>query len=266
MIKALIVSITMSLASLSHANVNDPRWVEIHGNGIYTVAQEYEASGRAEEIARDFEHGRLEAIAEKTDRSLGAIIEVAYRNLKRKGHAQTASKLRTEWKQHQGEIVRIVRNPSRDIGSFKPLSDWLARAYETIEAKLGYEICRALRLSDLKTLNYAIPVVFAPCKHGQNEFTMHFCHDAKYRGLAPVVTYWTVSITCSMATFGLGIFFVCSPIAMLTELVMDRKIAPWLAPKIYNAACGSEAVILPEYIPLFNSAPAFSSDYYSTGD
>jgi hypothetical protein len=125
----------------------------------------------------------------------------------------------------------------RNIGDFKPLSQWLAGVYDKIEAALGHEICYALRLSDIKTINYAIPVVFSPCDEGEIEFELHFIHDPNYRGLAPVVTYWVTVITCDVATYGAGTFFICSPIGMVTEFAMDRWVAPKIAPKLYDLIC-----------------------------
>ncbi len=218
-----------------------PMWKEIHG-GLMDSLHEQMGSRRADRLAREFENGELPRMAQRTDQAINGIIKIAYLNLKRHGYHAEALSLKSEWAQHAVELESLVeaREMMGAIGDFKPLSQWLATAYDKIEAKLGYQICMILRISDLKTLNYTIPVVFDPCTYGEPEFTIHFCHDTKangYRGLAPVVTYWVVDIGCGIATYGAGIFFICSPVAMVAELAMDKKVAPWLAPKIYSAAC-----------------------------
>lgn len=214
-------------------------YTEIHGDGHHTLSQKQDAERRLERMKAEVDREGLYGVAERTDRTLRGIMFIAVKNLKRRGFTQEANELSREWKRHENTLQILVMKPNRDIGDFKPLSEFLAKAYDKLEEKLGLEICRALRLSDIKTLNYAIPVVFAPCKHNELQFDLHLCHDSKYRGLLPVVAYWTTSITCSVATFGAGYFFVCSPIAMLVELGMDRVACPWLSPRLYEAFCGS---------------------------
>lgn len=225
----------------------DEAWTEIHGNGVYTTAQRQDAEKRAARIARDFDERHFVAMADHTNLALRALIKIGYLNLRRNGYRAEAEKLRAGWQKFDGELVRIVSNPNRDIGDFEPLSAYLAMAYEVLEYKIGYKLCYILRLTDIKTLNFGIPVVFSPCKHTLNDFCEHFIHDEKYRGVAPVVTYWVTVITCSIATYGAGYFFICSPIGMLTELTMDKAVAPWLAPKIYNWACGGQYAEMASY-------------------
>lgn len=228
----LIVVLCIALCLSAHADL----YTEIHGDGVHTTGQQQTAEKKLQALHDEFERGGLTAMAERTDKALNGLFWVAIRNLKKHGHYSTAKKMEREWNEQRGKLYTFMR-AGRDIGDFEPISLWLAAAYEVLEYTLGYEICRALRLSDIKTFNYTIPVVFSPCKHGFLEFEMHFVHDAKYRGLAPVVSYWVSVITCSVATYGAGYFFICSPIGMLVELGMDRWAAPWLAPKIYNLAC-----------------------------
>lgn len=235
--KYLLILILVSLTS-AMASETDQTWEDIHGDGVYTMAQEATAHGGANRISNEFERGGLPAIAMRTNQAIDAMMTVGELNLRQRGFDEDADWLRTEWQKYNGDLERIVSNSNRDIGDFKPVIRFLANAYDRLEARLGYKVCYALRLSDIKTINFTIPVVFAPCRYGLDEFTLHFVHDAKYRGLAPVVTYWATTVGCSVATFGAGVlFFICSPIGMLTEVVMDEIIAPRLAPKLYSAAC-----------------------------
>lgn len=228
--------LTLLIALLcSFAMADD--WTEIHGDGVYSVAQQKDAQSRSNKLAKEIEQGQLVGLAGKTDRALGAIVRVGIINLKRRGYYAEASQLTVGWNRFSGELPRIVSNRNRNIGDFEPLSVWLALAYEVLEAKLGYQICYTLRLTDIKSINFTIPVVFSPCKYGLNEFQLHFVHDTKYRGLMPLVSYWITVIVCDVTTFGTGVFFICSPIGMLVELGFDRVIAPKLAPIIYDKAC-----------------------------
>lgn len=230
------IALFLMLAISCHAS----DYTEIHGDGHYSEDQNYQARIGARRIGRDFERRKFRAMAEHGNRALSAIFKIGTLNLDRKGFHKEAEDLRNGWKQYDGELQRIVAKRNRDIGDFEPISKYLAAAYEILEYKLGYQLCYTLRLSDLKSLNYGLKEVFNPCPHTEKDFEDHFVHDAKYRGVAPVVTYWATIITCSIATYGAGYFFVCSPIGMATEWLMDKKIAPKIAPKIYSWACNKE--------------------------
>lgn len=235
----LVIIFFVALCLSAHS---DPLYEEIHGDGTYTVSQSKKAQDKAEALRREWEQGGLRRMAQRTDQALNGIIRLGIANLKKHGFYSEAKDMEKGWLAHEGEVTRIINQTGRKIGDFEPLSTWLAVAYFVLEEKLGYDICRALRFSDLMTFNFTIPVVFSPCKYGLTEFTYHFVHDDPnvfhpYKGLAPVVAYWTSVITCSVATFGAGYFFICSPIGMLVELGVDRSVAPWLAPKIYNWSC-----------------------------
>lgn len=236
--KKLLVILFAALCLSVMAQADTEMYEEIHGNGIYTVSQENEASGRLERLVRRFDEGGLVEMAEETERDLDGLFWIAVRNLKRRGHYGLAREIESGWRKQKDTLFILALKSNRDIGDFKPLSQWLATAYDKIEAALGLEICRALRLSDIKTYNYTIPVVFRPCSVNEMQYELHFIHDSKYRGFFPTTAYWATSITCSVATFGAGYFFICSPIAMLVELGADRWAAPWLAPRIWEAACG----------------------------
>ncbi len=236
--RVLLLLCLSVFSTLSLADENDPLYTEIHGNGIYTTAQKSDGEKRAEKIARDLERGGLFRLAQRTTTALRGIYQIGISNLRRKGYRAEADQLQRDWDTVVStEIMRVLNKKNRDIGDWEPLSIKLALAYELLEYKLGYQICFALRLTDLKSLNYGIPVVFQPCEYGLSEFHKHFVHDDRYRGVAPLVSYWTTVISCSIMTAGAGYFFICSPLGMAVELGMDKVVAPWLAPKIYNLAC-----------------------------
>lgn len=215
-----------------------PEWIEIHGNGIYPVSTEKDAEIRAQKIASEIESSDMRALAKRTDQAIAMLIKVGVLNLRKRGFYKDADWMESQQKLHRNEVQRLVESSSKSIGDFEPISYFLAVAYETLEMRLGYQICYMTRLSDIKSLNFCIPVCFRPCRYPLSEFELHFIHDELYRGLAPVIAYWGTLIPCSIATFSMGIIFpVCSPLAMAVELVMDRALAPYLAPKIYSLVC-----------------------------
>lgn len=234
MIKLLAILITFT--SLCTAYVDNSDWEEIHGNGIYTTAQKKDANNRVVKLEKEFSD--IKRAATQSNLALRAIVKIGVKNLKKHGYYSEAYKMEAQWKTLDGKLIEAVE--SRNIGDFEPLSDWLAVAYELLELKLGYEICRTLRLTDIKTINYCIRVVFKPCVYGYANFYDHFVSDERYNGLAPVAAYWASNITCSIASYGAGYFFICSPVSMLVERIVKAKVAPWAAPKIYDRVCKDE--------------------------
>lgn len=225
------------LCSISFASVSEDQWTEIHGSGVQTSEEKSSSNKQADRIAREIQTENLVALAKRTDKSLAAVIKIGVMNLRYRGFKKEATDLEMGYFKMTHFVEKVMLKPNRDIGDFEPLSKYLAAAYELLEYKLGYQICYTLRLSDIKSLNYAIPVVFRMCKYPEDEFELHFIHDLKYRGLLPLVSYWTTVITCSIATFGAGYFFICSPIAMGVEFAMDRWVGPAIAPKLYDLVC-----------------------------
>lgn len=225
--------ILMTFASLCTADVDKTQWEEIHGNGIYTTSQKKEANDKTKAAEKAFKD--MERAATQSNLALRAIVKIGVKNLKRHHYYAEAYKMEAEWRMMDGKLIKAVQ--SRHIGDFEPLSDWLAVAYEILELKLGIDICKTLRLTDIKTINYCIVVVFKPCTYGYSNFYDHFVTDEIYKGLAPVVSYWATVIVCDIASYGAGYFFICSPIGMLVERAVLYKVAPWAAPKLYDLAC-----------------------------
>lgn len=214
-------------------------WIEIHGNGVLTTAQKNQAEKRLAAVEKDFKGGDRVRMAERANTAMRAIFHIATLNLRRYGHYDTAREVESGWGALDGELIRMVKaGGTRNISDFAPWSEKLAVLYLIIEAKLGYKLCYTLRITDLATLIWTPTVVFHPCKYGETEFLLHFAaNDPRYRSFMPVVSYWITSITCSIATFGVGYFFVCSPLAMAVELGCEKVVAPRLGEFIFEKAC-----------------------------
>lgn len=184
-----------------------------------------QARRQADTFRRDIERGRLR---ERTNGALNAIIRFGAFKLKQKGYDAEAKQILGDWEtKWDGYIVRAAR----DLGDHRPLSQWLADVYKKIEGKLGPDICHALRLDDIKILNYGIPVVFSCVDDvDEAEFGRHF---VPFSG---TVIYWTSFFVCVGGTWGTGFFF-CGPIAMGCEFLTERWIAPKLNPRVWNLSC-----------------------------
>lgn len=175
-------------------------------------------------------------LAVESNEAITNIVKLAAYKLRKKGHCETAGMIEAIWRHYDGRIIDLALG-NRDIGWFEPISDALAMIYELTEQKLGYDVCHMLRLDDLKTINYALGVAFRPCYYGYDEYFKHMVVDPKYRGLLPVLSYWTIVIGCSYATYGIGYPFICSPAGFIIEKVVQNRIAPKAVDKLYKLAC-----------------------------
>lgn len=199
----------------------------------------YELSPRTERMAKQYENdiksGRL---AKRSSQALNAIIRLAAYKLNRVGHKKQAKDLIYEWEHRwDGEIVRLAE--SRGIGDHKPLSKWLADKFDMMEFILGKSICEALRLTDIKTINFSIPIVISCVDNiSQEEFRSHFVFDYAndYKGLCPVVVYWVSFFSCVGASWGTG-FIACAPISTGTEWLALNFVAPKLSEPLWKLSC-----------------------------
>ena len=194
---------------------------------------------KTDQFERDIKAGHL---AYDTDRALNALIRLGWYKLSRVGQKEAANKMLREWEgQWQGEVSRLWL--TRGIGDHRPLSQWLAEKYTMMEFLLGKDVCHALRLDDIKTINFGIPVVISCVDNvDEVEYGRHFIADEVngYRGLGPVVAFWVTEFACVGFTWGTG-FLYCGPIAMGVEYLTKQFVAPRLNHPLWNLVCQKEA-------------------------
>lgn len=191
-----------------------------------------EISARTKRLASRFENdvkaGRLK---ERTHKATDAIIRLAVYKLNRVGKKKEAAQLLKEWKEQEVFFL------GRGIGDHKPLSKWIADKYNMLEFTLGKDICYDLRLSDLKSINFGIPVVLSCVDDvDEMEYFKHFVSDEDYRGLGPVAGYWTSFFACVGSTWGTG-FLYCAPLAMGVEWLSKNYVCPKLNEPLWKRAC-----------------------------
>lgn len=195
-------------------------------------------------VERDILNGKL---ADRTEKALDRMFLIAGSELRKRGYISEAYQLSLEWNETYRTSFRNYAAGMRDIGDHKPLNEWIAEKYQMIELVLGVDVCKAMHLSDIKTLNYAIPVVFRPCSfpmdfvdgERSDEYVRHFNEGAVYFGLFPVVVYWSVYIGCTVGTAGTGFILVCGLAGGLGER-LSSIIGDNLGEKIYDRACGNQ--------------------------
>lgn len=191
---------------------------------------------QAAQLEQSILDGKLE---EKSEQALGNLIQTAAGELRRKGHAQEADQMESEWFNTFRYTLRTFAT-SRNIGDHKPLSEWLAKKYDMLEFILGIDLCKKMHLSDLKTFNFCIPVVFKPCnpEWNKDEYRNHFSKDPNYYGLLPVVSYWLGYGICVGASMGTGFVFVCGLLGDTVERLVGQFVSDGLSDRVYERACG----------------------------
>ena len=212
------------------------------------VEQKAKDHGRnvAQAIREDMKEGRLVNLSRQTDRALDMVVARGVAELRKKGLEDEANLWEGQWAFHYyGYLTRMTA--SRDIGDHKPLVTWLAVFYDRLEFILGVEACKMLHLSDIKTFNFCIPIVFHPCSFPMDlitdprktEYRRHFAAGAVYYGLIPVVTYWLIDVPCLIGTSCIA-SFLCGGAATAGEYVMGKFLAPKLSDRLFDRVCGSE--------------------------
>ena len=82
-------------------------YTEIHGDGIYTVAEQEHSRTRLKTLKREIERGGLVRLAERSEQAIDAIIRVARTNLMRRGHVRLAGDIDGEWLGHKGTLLNL---------------------------------------------------------------------------------------------------------------------------------------------------------------
>lgn len=200
----------------------------------------YRTRRMAEGYGRDMKSGK---ISYRANQALNAIIRLAAYKLNRIGYHKEARKLIYEWEnQWSEEIIRL--SESRGISDHKPLSSWLAEQCSNIRFLIGREAFYNLRISDISTINFAIPVIIKCIDNvTEQEFFLHFVKDEenKYRGLGPVLGFWGSFFSCVGFSWG-ALFAACAPISLGIEYLLETSVCPQLNPYIWKISCKPKEV------------------------
>lgn len=205
---------------------------------------------QVEEMAQEMDDGGLKKIAQKTDVTIGQIVNRGLSSLRDQGFDSEADKYESDYyTTYEGFVTKMVQD-TRHIGDHAPLLAFLTTLYNSLEKNVcggNVQLCKALHLTDIKTINYAIPVVFHPCTFDLNglnvdreaEYRRHFAQDddanALY-GLMPVILYWGIEGACIFGTSGIGAI-LCGIAAAGAEHLVARTLAPNIADRIFVRAC-----------------------------
>lgn len=193
-------------------------------------------------LERDIKIGKM---AERAEKALGTMLSVAEAELSKRGHARDAQVMDFEWNnQFKFTFRNFASGMNKDIGDHAGLSQWLTDKYNMIEAVLGKDICKQTHLSDIKTFNHTIPVVFRPCTFPMDsvpgdrisEYRRHFSEGEELYGLVPVTGFWICYAAITFGSSGTFVYF-----AGILSSIAEKAISfvtPDLSDFVYTKACG----------------------------
>src|SRR5262249_363539 len=130
--------------------------------------------------------------------AVGLMVHHGLELLRESGYPEVAAQAEADWDQHYGNRVLTAADwvpglhRQDDLGDHAPANQWLADFYDKL-VKLTHGAVHQIRvIEDINTMNYALPVVFAPKGTWQTgtfdadkiEYRKHFIPFAN------IITYW----------------------------------------------------------------------------
>ena len=193
------------------------------------------------EVVLDVKSSLLDRVetAKKVDKSAQNIVRLAAFVLRKKGFHNEAVEIEQEFTQfYKNYTYHYAIGALQDIGDHPPMWEWLDKLEKKLRSMLGDFVMMVTRLEDLRTFNYAVPIVLHPDGDIRTDpVTLITKLDYKehFVPFAGALSYWTAWGVCTGATWGMGaVVFICSPIGMIAERVMEVRIAPDLSDKIWE--------------------------------
>lgn len=248
--KRLLIVLTLALAVVSvsvfgHETIQEPDFSHL------SVSDRAEAKRQVKrftaEIRSEIEDGRMDTIARVTDRVIEHMVNRGLERLEAAGDREGAHFHRflfnTEMKGYLTRMVAAQRGGYMDIGDHpeQVLSTWLRDFYERLELILGVTICKATHLSDIKSINSTVKIVFKPCSFEMDlvsgeridEYRRHFNAGEVYYGLVPVAVWWLVDVPLLMTPAAM----FAGTIASAVQFGISKTVGPKLSDLVYTKSC-----------------------------
>jgi hypothetical protein len=190
-----------------------------------------------------FEAGGWRALSLKV---LDLMVQEGMTNLQTVGEIDLSQQLQKEWQNVYGDALAATQSGESqggtfntlDLGDHAPLFQWLTNYVDVLNQKTRGIVGKLQLISDLMTLNYAIPVVFHPSGEWKAsttnkdwvEYRLHFIPFAN------IISYWGALEGCKYGVKRSGISILgqlCEPISGKIEHVMGRYIAPRMSDYVF---------------------------------
>lgn len=179
-------------------------------------------------INRDMK--RAKRFQKRVDRTVESMVTLSTELLVRHGRRDLADDFEIRYY----ENFRNFFSSNKAIGDHAPFSAFLDELYVALELTIGPETIALFHLGDIKTVNYAIPLILDPnIAYDLIDFQDHFTP------LAGAVSYWGVFAACAVVSYGglagIVIPFPCNLPANLLRTLAVEYIGP-VAGRMYYCA------------------------------
>lgn len=184
------------------------------------------ASVEANRLEQSFRDGKSR---QEVNRAIGQAILAAGVELTKRGEKAKADKMTTEWNQvYQGFLLD---DRLKDVGDHDPVV-WLYDVWFMLNGVMGEQAMKSTHLDDIWEFSMTIRVVFK-CEDmvDEVEYQKHFVM------LSGATAYWVTFAVCSGATYGTATALACGPAGTACEYIVDKTIAPRLAPFGWKIVC-----------------------------
>jgi hypothetical protein len=202
--------------------------------------------------ALDARDGFVQALQNKdytgiTHQAFDAAIQELAQSLRDQNDNAMADELLAKWQQSSFEGALSFAMSNKDLGDHAPLFPWLEAFFTKMSNKYGTIILSLPIVQNIRTLNFAIPVVFSPRSSSWQsagvdpriEYRKHFIPFAN------LVTYYASLVGCDLIVKkeGMGqLKQLCGKVATKLEFVMGRYIAPQISDWIFKEANSSTEI------------------------
>jgi len=189
-----------------------------------------------------------------THDSMGSAVDFLAQDLRQNySDEEMASKLENVWRVNESLFFTAKL---ADIGDHAPLIPKIEDFFKTLSDKYGSVILNLPLVQDIRTLNFAIPVVFNPKGSWQStDYDNRIEYRKHFIPFANIVTYYGVLVACdyfAAKSSQPDLKKVCKPAAEKLKFAMGRYIAPPIADWIFKQT--NKQVVITDHDRVYNTA------------
>ena len=191
---------------------------------------------------------------EITHNSMGSAIDLIAQDLRDTySDEEMATKLQNVWRDNEALFFTVQLN---DLGDHAPLIPKIEDFFKTLSDKYGTVILNLPMIKDVRTLNFAIPVVFNPKGSWQSpDYDNRIEYRKHFIPFANIVTYYGALVACNYFAAKSGqadMKKVCKPAAEKLQFAMGRYIAPPISDWIFKQT--NKSILISDQQRQYNTA------------
>lgn len=189
-----------------------------------------------------------------THDSMGSAIDMLAQDIRQNySDEKMAAKLEGAWKNDEMNFFTVALD---DLGDHAPLLPQIEDVLNQLANKYGNVILTLPLVQDIRTLNFAIPVVFKPRGEWQStEYDNRIEYRKHFIPFANIVTYYGTLVACNYFAAKSeqpDLKKICKPAAEKLKFAMGRYIAPPMSDWIFNQT--NKGYVVSDKARKYNSA------------